>query len=111
MRCPLHGLLNLLTGPWTMYILWLIRVNGEMRFGQIRKQLPGISAKVLTDRLRMLEEGGIISRRHEPTIPPKVSYSFTARGKELNDLLDRINALAEEWGKQSESSLKRPALL
>jgi DNA-binding HxlR family transcriptional regulator len=112
MRCPMHGLLSLLTGPWTTYILWLIRVNGEMRFGQLKKQMPQISAKVLTDRLRMLESAGIISRRQEATIPPKVSYSFTQRGHELNDLLDNINTLAQTWsgpGAHKECAERAPA--
>ncbi len=97
MRCPMHGLLSLLTGPWTSYILWLIHTNGPMRFGQIKKQIPPISAKVLTERLRMLEEAGVLSRHHEPTIPPKVTYSFTERGHELNALLDEVNKLALAW--------------
>lgn len=109
MRCPLHGLFNLLTGPWTMYILWLIRTNGVMRFGAIRKELQGISAKVLTERLRMLEEAGILSRHVEPTIPPKVSYSYTEQGAELNDLLDQINALAKEWAEREDK--KKSALV
>lgn len=97
MRCPMHGMLALLTGPWTTYILWLIRINGDMRFGQLKKQMPKISAKVLTERLRMLEEAGILSRYQENTIPPKVTYSFTKRGHQLEILLDEINALAIEW--------------
>lgn len=97
MRCPMHGLLTLLSGPWTTYILWLIHERGAMRFGQIKKQIPNISAKVLTERLRMLEEAGILSRHHVPTIPPKVTYSFTKRGAQLNHLLDDINALALQW--------------
>ncbi|WNV05092.1 helix-turn-helix domain-containing protein [Candidatus Methylospira mobilis] len=97
MRCPMHGLVSLLTGPWTTYILWLIRINGTLRFGQLKKQMPTISAKVLTARLRMLEEAGIIERHHEATIPPKVSYSFTRRGHELEALLDQINTLAVQW--------------
>lgn len=102
MRCPMHGMLNLLMGPWTTYILWLIRSNGDMRFGQLKKQMPSISAKVLTERLRMLEEAGILSRHQENTIPPKVTYSFTKRGHQLEDLLDQINTLAVQWsgGKQ-----------
>lgn len=100
MRCPMHGLLSLLTGPWTTYILWLIDTNGPMRFGQIKKQIPTISAKVLTDRLRMLEEAGIVSRHQESTIPPKVTYSFTKRGYELHDLLDKINHLAKAWSSE-----------
>jgi len=97
MRCPMHGLLSLLTGAWTSYILWLIRQNGEMRFGQLKKQMPSISAKVLTERLRMLEEAGILLRVQESTIPPKVTYSFTKRGDQLESLLDEINKLATQW--------------
>ena len=98
MRCPMQGLLNLLGGPWTTYILWLIRSHGEMRFGQLRKQIPNISAKMLTERLRMLESAGIVSRCQENTIPPKVSYSLTKRGHDLDVVLDQINALALKWG-------------
>ncbi|HEX5033448.1 MAG TPA: helix-turn-helix domain-containing protein, partial [bacterium] len=101
MRCPMHGLLCLLNGPWTVYILWLIRTHGPLRFGQIRKNIPAISAKVLTNRLRMLEEAEILRRHQEATIPPKVTYSFTDRGLELNDLLDKINALALAWTRSS----------
>ncbi|MES2206696.1 MAG: helix-turn-helix domain-containing protein [Pseudomonadota bacterium] len=100
-RCPLHGLLNILSGPWTMYILWLLRTHGEMRFGQIKKQLPNISAKVLTERLRMLEEADILIRRHEPTIPPKVSYRFSERGHQLENILDQINTLATAWSQSA----------
>ncbi|MGH1456319.1 MAG: winged helix-turn-helix transcriptional regulator [Alphaproteobacteria bacterium] len=97
MRCPMHGLLNLLSGPWTTYILWLLRLNGELRFGELKKQMPGISAKVLTERLRMLEEAGILNREQEMTIPPKVTYSFTDQGHALEKLLDEVNALALQW--------------
>ena len=98
MRCPMHGLLRLLNGPWTSYILWLIRAHGDMRFGQLKKQIPAISAKVLTERLRMLEEAGILTRTQEATIPPKVTYSFTPRGHQLEALLDEVNKLAQAWG-------------
>lgn len=99
MRCPVHGLMNLLGGTWTIYILWLIRTHGPMRFGQIKKQIPSISAKVLTERLRMLEEAGVFNREQENTIPPKVTYSFTERGHQLNAMLDEINILALDWVK------------
>jgi DNA-binding HxlR family transcriptional regulator len=96
-RCPMHRLVNLLTGPWTTYILWLIRSQGPQRFGQLKKQMPQISAKVLTDRLRMLEGENIINRHQTNTIPLKVTYSLTKRGKELDRLLDEINKLAKKW--------------
>ncbi len=96
-RCPMHRLISLLTGPWTTYILWLIRSQGPQRFGQLKKHMPKISAKVLTERLRMLEEEKIIDRYQEETIPPKVTYSLTKRGKELDKILDEINKLAQKW--------------
>lgn len=100
----MHGLLSLLNGPWTTYILWLIRSSGPLRFGQIKKKIPTISAKVLTNRLRMLEEAGILRREQEATIPPKVTYSFTDRGHELNELLDQINLLAQAWSSGQEKA-------
>ena len=96
-RCPMHRLVSLLTGPWTTYILWLIRSKGSQRFGQLKKQMPQISAKVLTNRLRMLEAEKILNRHQEETIPPKVTYSLTKHGKQLDKLLDEINKLAQKW--------------
>ena len=97
MQCPIDGLLRILMGPWTTYILWLIRSNGPQRFGQLRKQMPGISAKMLTERLRMLEEVGILRREQEESIPPKVTYFMTARGEDLNKVLDDLASLAKKW--------------
>ena len=96
-RCPMHHLVSLLSGPWTTYILWLIRSKGAQRFGELKKQMPKISAKVLTQRLRMLEDEKIIKRHQEETVPLKVTYSLTKRGKELDKLLDEINKLAKKW--------------
>jgi DNA-binding HxlR family transcriptional regulator len=95
--CPIHRLVSLLTGPWTTYILWLIKTNKEQRFGELKRAMPQISAKMLTERLRMLEDEKIINRHQEKTIPPKVTYSLTKRGRELNKLLDEINHLARKW--------------
>ena len=52
--CPMDSLLRLLMGPWTTYILWVLRSNGPTRFGELKRKVPGVSAKVLTERLRML---------------------------------------------------------
>lgn len=97
MDCPLHGLMTIISGPWTSYILWLLWRRGPMRFGQLKKQMPPISAKVLTERLRLLEDVGILDRHHEPTIPPKVTYSMTARGHELKEAIAALDALALRW--------------
>lgn len=98
-RCPVHGLLNLLSGSWTSYIIWLMHENGSLRFGQLKKHMPGISAKVLTERLRKLEEAGFVSRFQEMTIPPKVTYSLTKRGQQLQAPLCQLSQLAQKWAK------------
>lgn len=96
-QCPMDGLLRLLMGPWTTYILWVLRSRGPQRFGELKRGVPGISAKVLTDRLRMLEEARILHRHYEATIPPSVTYSLTTRGEELRDILDRLSEVAQRW--------------
>lgn len=97
MQCPMDGILRILMGPWTTYILWQLRSNGPMRFGQLKKQMPTISAKMLTERLRMLEEAQILHREQENTIPPKVTYSLTERGSDLNRVLDDLKKLSDKW--------------
>jgi len=96
--CPMDALLRLLMGPWTTYILWVLRQQGPTRFGQLKRQLPGISSRVLTQRLRMLASADVIFRDHKPTIPPEVTYGLTDRGTELGDVLDSLNAIASRWG-------------
>ncbi|HZT20826.1 MAG TPA: helix-turn-helix domain-containing protein [Dongiaceae bacterium] len=95
--CPMDRLLRLLTGPWTTYILWVLRTNGPTRFGELKRRVPGISAKMLTERLRMLEEARIVFRHYEPTIPPQVTYGLAPRGEELREVLDELNAVALRW--------------
>lgn len=94
---PLEKLLNQISGRWTMYILWILDTNGLMRFGELRRKADGISSKVLTQRLRMLEENAIVHRRYESTIPPQVSYELTERGKELSKPLYDLCDLASRW--------------
>lgn len=95
--CPLEILLKQLSGQWTLYILWVLDTNGALRFGELRRKIDGISTKVLTDRLRMLESIDMIHRHHKPTIPPQVTYSMTKRGKELSVELDNLYELAVRW--------------
>jgi DNA-binding HxlR family transcriptional regulator len=95
--CPMDFILRMLMGPWTTYILYNLRTHGPQRFGELRRRIAGVSAKMLTERLRALEGHGLIARRYERTIPPKVTYSLTARGHELDDVLDRLAAVGTRW--------------
>jgi DNA-binding HxlR family transcriptional regulator len=95
--CPIHGLLELLTRPWTLHILWALSRNGAARFGVLRKQIDGISSRVLTERLRALEQAGFVYRHYEPTIPPAVTYGITKHMKDIEKVLQELEQLARRW--------------
>ncbi len=95
--CAIHGLLELLARPWTMHILWELNHTGSMRFGVLRKAISGISARVLTERLRTLETEGFVFREYETTIPPTVTYGITERMKDIEKVLRELDALGKKW--------------
>jgi DNA-binding HxlR family transcriptional regulator len=79
-ECPLDSFLRLLSGPWTLYIIWILLKNGPTRFGVLKRQMHGIS-----------------TRDYKPTIPPQVTYGMTERGKSLSVILKQFNDLAKYW--------------
>ena len=95
--CAIGGLLELLTRPWTLHILWSLSTNGPMRFGVLRKNVAGISSRVLTERLRTLENKGFVFRHYQPTIPPAVTYGITDRMKDIEKVLAQLEELARKW--------------
>jgi len=101
-QCPMDDILRLIMGPWTTYILWILETQGPQRFGQLKAEMPKISSKVLTDRLRHLEASGLVHRDYRPTIPPAVTYSLTDRGHELRGVLVGLHELAIRWREQDQ---------
>jgi DNA-binding HxlR family transcriptional regulator len=95
--CAIGGLLELLARPWTMHVLWALSNNGPMRFGVLRQQVEGISSRVLTERLRTLEDARFIFRHYEPTIPPAVTYGITDRMKDIQKVLHQLEELSRKW--------------
>src|SRR3954468_6984787 len=87
--CPLADGLKFLSGAWTHQILWYLRVEPR-RFGDLKRDLQGVSAKVLTTRLRELEEQEVVTRSVMPTSPPTVEYALTELGRKLDPVLDAI---------------------
>jgi DNA-binding HxlR family transcriptional regulator len=110
--CPMAGLLETLTRPWTLHILWALSSNGPTRFGALRRSVAGISSRVLTERLRALEEKGFLFRHYKPTIPPEVTYGLTKRMKDIEKVLSELNRLARKWQLEdapAEPRVSRPA--
>ncbi len=94
---PMHRMLGVLAGPWTIYLIWVLSTEGPMRFGALRRRIEGISTKVLTERLRLLEAEGFVTRHYEPTVPPQVTYSPTERIDELIPVLKMFCSLSRKW--------------
>ncbi|WP_219839012.1 helix-turn-helix domain-containing protein [Paenibacillus sp. R14(2021)] len=86
--------LDILAGKWKFIILLHILVSGTIRFRDLSRAIPGITNKVLTNKLRELEEEDIIERVVYAQIPLKVEYSITEYGKSLKPVLISIH----EWG-------------
>ncbi len=107
--CPMDFILRMLMGPWTTYILYNLRTHGPQRFGELKRRVSGISAKMLTERLRTLEGAALVKRDYEATIPPKVTYSLTKRGGELDEVMDRLAEIAIRW--EAEDAAKRSGRL
>jgi DNA-binding HxlR family transcriptional regulator len=107
--CPVDAVLRLLMGPWTTYILYVLRTQGPRRFGELKREVTGISAKVLTERLRMLEEAQLVRRDYQATIPPQVTYSLAQRGAELSPLLDMVKEIALRWQAEDTPPVRQAA--
>jgi DNA-binding HxlR family transcriptional regulator len=91
--CPVARAVGILDGKWTMLVIRDL-LGGTRRFSELRASLAGISPKTLTDRLRSLEEHGLVQRVAYAEIPPRVEYTLTAEGRRLEPV---IGALAA-WG-------------
>lgn len=81
-ECPLTECMSLLGGAWTPNVIWYLSAN-DRRFSELRRDIPAVSAKVLSARLKELEGKGVIVRNVMPTSPPSVEYSLTELGREL----------------------------
>jgi DNA-binding HxlR family transcriptional regulator len=87
--CPVARCMDLLSGAWTTNVIWQLS-GGPRRFGELKRDIPRISPKMLTARLRELEDNGIVTREVSPTSPPSVEYELSRLGRELIPVIDSI---------------------
>ena len=101
--CPVETALRLMGDRWKLLIVRDL-LGGAKRFGELRKSLTGISQKVLTQHLRMMEENGLVKREVFAQVPPKVEYSLTELGYSLKAIHDAMWKWGEEYkAKRAES--------
>lgn len=90
--CPLTECMQLLRGAWAPNVIWYLS-GGPRRFGELRVDIPRISARVLSARLRELESKGVIARRVLDSSPPSAEYALTTLGAELVPAIHAIVAV------------------
>lgn len=91
--CPVATTVALIGSKWKLLIMRDL-LSRPWRFNELKKDLDGISQKVLTDSLRSMEEDGLITRTVYPEVPPRVEYALSDLGKSLKPILDSMVA----WG-------------
>lgn len=94
-NCVLTECMSIIGGAWAPNVIWHLR-GGPRRFNELRLDIPPVSAKVLSQRLKDLEARGVISRTIQPTTPPSVEYTLTALGHELVPALVAIVEVGEK---------------
>ncbi|MBA3339653.1 MAG: helix-turn-helix transcriptional regulator [Geodermatophilaceae bacterium] len=82
-HCPIAPVVDIVFSRWTTPVLWQLHTHGRQRFTDLRGLVGGITAKVLTQRLRQLERDGLVTRTSYPEIPPRVEYEITPLGSSL----------------------------
>ncbi|HET9811727.1 MAG TPA: helix-turn-helix domain-containing protein [Sphingomicrobium sp.] len=82
-------ILHRLTDKWSILII-MVLLTGSRRFNEMRREITGISQRMLTRTLRILERDGLVSRKVTPTVPPRVDYSLTELGQSFKDPINSI---------------------
>ncbi len=99
--CGLDAAADVIGGKWKPRILWALH-HGPMRFGELRREIAGVTEKMLIQQLRELESRDIVHREVFHQVPPKVEYSLTALGASLNEALAPLDA----WGADHMAALE-----
>lgn len=99
--CPVETTLTLIGDKWKVLILRDL-ISGTRRFGELKKSIGSVSQKVLTAKLRDMEESGLVKRKVYAEVPPRVEYSLTETGKSLEPVLDAM----KNWGEDYKASLE-----
>jgi len=99
-----NDLIGRIADKWTMLVLEVLAEKGELRFTRLAETIPGISQKMLTQTLRLMERDGLVTRTVHPVIPPKVEYKLTQLGLSLGAAFCGVWMWAEKYLDQVEKA-------
>ncbi|MBA5851624.1 helix-turn-helix transcriptional regulator [Clostridium sp. cel8] len=95
--CTFEITIDLIGGKWKPLIIWHLGSKGTQRFSQLRRLIPQVTQKMLTQQLRELESDNLVNRKVYPQVPPKVEYSLTNLGKTLMPILSMMCKWGEDY--------------
>ncbi|MGA7954099.1 MAG: helix-turn-helix domain-containing protein [Gloeobacterales cyanobacterium] len=98
-KCPIQFVLDLLDNKWSILVLREL-FGGDRRTHELLAALSGISTKTLTQRLRELEAQGLVERRVYAEIPPRVEYSLTPKGHQIQPVMAALHQVGSQWLEQ-----------
>ncbi|GMX61829.1 MULTISPECIES: winged helix-turn-helix transcriptional regulator [Paenibacillus] len=99
-NCEKELTLAVIGGKWKLIILWHLGLKGTKRFSELKKLIPHITQKMLTNQLRELEEDQLVFRKVYPEVPPRVEYSLTEHGESLVPVLKMMYNWGKNYGEQ-----------
>ena len=94
-RCPTRQVLDRIADKWTVLLLGVLQ-RGPMRFNQLRREIDGLTQKMLSQTLKALERDGLVTRTAWPTVPVTVEYAITPLGQTLSAALDELQRWARD---------------
>ena len=100
--CPVATTVQLIGSKWKLLIIRNLRQR-PWRFNELKKDLQGVSQKVLTDSLRSLEEDGVIVRTVYPEVPPRVEYALSDLGESMRPIID----VMQRWGLEYQARMRQ----
>lgn len=97
---PFEYTLSVVSGKWKLKIIYLLACTAPLRYNVLKKNIDGITHKMLSTQLKELEQEGIVLRNEYPQVPPKVEYSLTSKGESLIPIVTAMCL----WGKEHSTS-------
>jgi len=95
-KCPIRTTLQLVGGKWRLLIIYQLK-DQSLRFGELKRRIPEISEKMLTQELKILVVDHLVDRKNFGTVPPRVEYRLTERGRQVFPLIEAMEIFARQY--------------
>lgn len=104
--CPITPVADLIFARWTTAVLWVLTYDGRLRFTDLQKRIPGVTPKVLSQRLGQLERDGLVKRTYHAEMPPRVEYEVTPLGRSLRPVFTSLTRWSDAHLDEVEAARK-----